>query len=62
MTVDELRKLLATTNLSQRSLAKETGINERKMRYVFAGKEKLTLTEELACKYILGVTYQVTDR
>ncbi len=52
MTPLHLQRLLDKAGLSQRGAAKAIGINERHMRRLIAGEAKVSLTIELALRYV----------
>lgn len=52
MTTSQLQRLLDKAGLSQRGAAKAIGIGERHMRRLIAGEAKVSLTIELALRYV----------
>ncbi len=52
MTPLQLQKLIDKAGLSQRGAAKAIGINERHMRRLIAGEVAISLTIELALRYV----------
>lgn len=53
MTPSQLQRLLDKAGLSQRWAAKAIGIGERHMRRLIAGEAKVSLTIELALRYVI---------
>jgi plasmid maintenance system antidote protein VapI len=52
MTALQLQRLIDKAGLSQRAAAKAIGINERHMRRLIAGETDISLTIELALRYV----------
>lgn len=52
MTPAQLQRLLDKAGLSQRGAAKAIGIGERHMRRLIAGEATISLTQELALRYV----------
>lgn len=52
MTALQLQRLIDKAGLSQRGAAKAIGINERHMRRLIAGEAAISLTIELALRYV----------
>lgn len=52
MTPTQLKRLLASAELSQRAAAKEIGVNERTMRKYISGEATIPRTVELALLYV----------
>ena len=53
MTASQLQKLIDKAGLSQRGAAKAIGVNERHMRRLIAGEVAISLTIELALRYVI---------
>lgn len=52
MTPTQLKRLLASAELSQRAAAKEIGVNERTMRKYVSGEAPIPRAVELALLYV----------